>query len=213
VRVNLWPGLLFPLPAANASNCVGVFPRGPARGNENAGPVLDGRVRRSRSSSLGPGSLQPGRGTGSCVQERSELERESLKRPPREEFAYKEVNTPSRAERRPARDDLPPRRILATVPAQTKPSCTGAVLLEFDSLIKHHPQVLTCPQQQGHAPPIRCAEKNPYPTRPPHAILTPVPDVRGARHRGGLPSKLKPTPSANPASRRGIAHGLNFEQK
>src|SRR4051812_10043110 len=54
------------------------------------------------------------------VQERSEPTRDSPDRPPREEFAYKEVSTPRRAERRPARDDLPPRRIRATVPAQTK---------------------------------------------------------------------------------------------
>ncbi|SIN94864.1 hypothetical protein SAMN05444166_1742 [Singulisphaera sp. GP187] len=43
------------------------------------------------------------------------------------------------AERRPARDDLPPRRILATVPAHTKPECIGAFLAEFDSFINLTP--------------------------------------------------------------------------
>jgi hypothetical protein len=80
---------------------------------------------------------------------------------------------PRRAERRPARNDFPPRRIRTTVPAHSKPECTGAVLLEFDSLIKHYPYVLeplspnrTCPTN-----PL-CREKDPNPTRP-RAVLTP----------------------------------------
>ncbi len=43
---------------------------------------------------------------------------------------------PSRAERRPARDDFPPRRIRATVPAHSKPECRGDALLGFDELIE-----------------------------------------------------------------------------
>jgi hypothetical protein len=68
-------------------------------------------------------------------QERSEVPRGSFARPPRDELMWTEVITLRSAERRPARDDLPPRRIRATVPAHSKPACTGAVLLQFDSLI------------------------------------------------------------------------------
>jgi hypothetical protein len=66
---------------------------------------------------------------------------------------------PRRAERRPARNDFPPRRIRATVPAHSKPECTGAVLFEFDSLIKHNPHVLEPLSTAERAPPIRCAER------------------------------------------------------
>src|SRR6516165_3931340 len=46
---------------------------------------------------------------------------------------------PSRAARRPARVDLPPRRTRATAPAHSKPACTGADFLDFDSLIDKTP--------------------------------------------------------------------------
>ena len=42
----------------------------------------------------------------------------------------------SKAERRPARDDFPPRRMRATVPAHSKPECPVAFRLEFASLIE-----------------------------------------------------------------------------
>ena len=68
-------------------------------------------------------------------QERLEVPRGSLARPPRDELMWTEVITLRSAERRPARDDLPPRRIRATVPAHSKPACTGALFLQSDSLI------------------------------------------------------------------------------
>jgi hypothetical protein len=45
----------------------------------------------------------------------------------------------SKAERRPARADLLPRRIRATVPAHSKPWIPVALRLEFGSLIEHQP--------------------------------------------------------------------------
>jgi hypothetical protein len=42
---------------------------------------------------------------------------------------------PSKTERRPARDDLPPRRMRATVPAHSKPVCGEDFLFEIGSLI------------------------------------------------------------------------------
>src|SRR5687768_6007933 len=44
------------------------------------------------------------------------------------------------ADRRPARNDLPPRRMRATVPAHSKPECTGVLLCELDELIKRNSQ-------------------------------------------------------------------------
>ncbi|MEA2629989.1 MAG: hypothetical protein QOE66_208, partial [Chloroflexota bacterium] len=69
------------------------------------------------------------------------------------------------------------------------------------------------PSIAGTRPPIRCAEKNPNPTRPPHAVLTSVPDVRGEHHRGGSPSKLQPKPSTFPAPTREASDCLNFERR
>jgi hypothetical protein len=43
----------------------------------------------------------------------------------------------SSAVRRPARVDRTPRRTRATAPAHSKPSCKGAVFLDFDSFIEH----------------------------------------------------------------------------
>jgi hypothetical protein len=47
------------------------------------------------------------------------------------------------------------------------------------------------PSTTGTRPPLPCAEKNPYPTRPPHALRAPVPDVRGDHHRGGSPGDYR----------------------
>ncbi len=64
------------------------------------------------------------------------------------------------------------------------------------------------PSTAGTRPPIRCAEKNPNPTRPPRAVLTPVPDVRGEHHRGGLPGHATPKPSHRPARNAGLSTAL-----
>ncbi len=45
----------------------------------------------------------------------------------------------SKAARRPARLDRPPRRTRATAPAHSNPSCTGAFFLDFDSFIRQNP--------------------------------------------------------------------------
>jgi hypothetical protein len=74
------------------------------------------------------------------------------------------------------------------------------------------PPNVDVPSKEGTRPPIRCAEKNPNSSRPPYAVLTPVPDVRGDHHRGGLTSKLQPKPSANRAPTRELADRLNHHQ-
>jgi hypothetical protein len=47
-----------------------------------------------------------------------------------------EVNTPSSADRRPAREDPPPRRMRATAPAHSNPECAEPDFVEFATLIK-----------------------------------------------------------------------------
>jgi hypothetical protein len=108
-----------------------------------------------------------------------------------------------RAERRPARDDFPPRRIRATVPAHSKPVCPVAFLTsEFGSLIEQEPSrsgAIPRPLDSPHALPIRCAEKNPNPTRPPPPSWQRYRKVRGERHREGMSCSTDQT--VNPAWR------------
>ena len=97
--------------------------------NHRTAPSGDSMVFSAANNQAGPGS------TGGD-QPRSEPLRVSPERPPRDEWAYTEGRTPSRADRRPARDDFPPRRIRATVPAHSKPECSGDAFLVCDELIE-----------------------------------------------------------------------------
>src|SRR5262249_21479186 len=119
-------------------------------------------------------------------QERSVPCRESVDRPPRVELTYADVRIPKSAERRPARDDFPPRRMRATVPAHSKPECKGAVLLEFDSLINQTPTSETMSLTAGTRSTTPLCREEPESRSAPHAFLASVNRMpRGARHRAG----------------------------
>src|SRR3954451_21158975 len=49
-----------------------------------------------------------------------------------------------------------------------------------------------------HAPPLRCAEKNPNPTRPPHRPGVGYRMFRGDHHREGIPDVATEGPARSP---------------
>jgi len=57
---------------------------------------------------------------------------------------------PSKADRRPARDDFAPRWKRATVPAHSYPECNATGFLEFDTLIERQsPNIVWPPSTFG----------------------------------------------------------------
>ena len=109
----------------------------------------------------------------------------------------------SSADRRPARNDLPPRRMRATVPAHSKPECTGVFLCELDELINQNsPGAGESPSGKEHAPPIPCLEPKPDLIRPLVAIL----GAGGQTSRGDTPPRgiaiRHPTMELSATSRR-----------
>ena len=94
---------------------------------------------------------------------------------------------PKSAERRPARDDFPPRRMRATVPAHSKPECKGAVLLEFDSLINQTPMSENMSSTAGTRSTTPLCREEPESRSARCALLAPANrKFRGAHHRAGL---------------------------
>ncbi len=105
--------------------------------------------------------------------------------PPRDELAYAEVSTPSKADRRTDRDEPPPRRMRATAPAHSKVGFTGADFLEFAMLINRNLQKAgACSQGRVHASPIRCVEVGSLSIPPRGTLVEPSADERGDLHRG-----------------------------
>ena len=119
-----------------------------------------------------------------------------------------------RRDRRPARNDLPPRRMRATVPAHSKPECTGVFLWELDELIKQNsPGAGESPSGKEHAPPIPCLEPKPDLIRPtrghPRQRRPDTPAV--THHREESRFDIPPWNLGNLLQERGPTHGTPLD--